>query len=388
MRAAQSIALPAFEATVAAPPDHVRALEAALVSARAAEERFRGLVESIEAIPYISEWDAAGTLRYISPQVERMLGYAPALWYHDPTCGSPGCTPRTASACSPRRPGRSGRRTTSRASTACGGRRPRRVDRRARDDRPRRARGAAVLQWRHVRHHAAQDGRGAAGAAEAALREERDLAHRYFDVARTVLLVLDPDGTVRALNQYGHELLGHPAGSLVGRKWYEIAMPPEQRGPARDGFLAAMLTSEPQPDDDGESTWQLVTATGDLRTMAWRHTILRGPDGHATGSLASGEDITERLHAEAEIRRLAFHDALTGLANRSHFEGELRTAVARWRGRGPAVRGPRRLQAGQRHVRPRGRRRAAVRGRRSARGLLDERPGGPPRRGRVPRPAA
>ena len=103
--------------------------------------------------------------------------------------------------------------------------------------------------------------------------------------------------------------------------------------------------------------------------MAWRHTILRAPDGHATGSLASGEDITERLRAEAEIRRLAFHDRLTGLANRSHFEGELRAAVA---GGAAAVgllfAGPRRLQAGQRHVRPRGRRRAAVRGRRPAGG--------------------
>ena len=51
------------------------------VSARAAEERFRGLVESIEAIPYISEWDARGTIRYISPQVEAVLGYAPERWY-------------------------------------------------------------------------------------------------------------------------------------------------------------------------------------------------------------------------------------------------------------------------------------------------------------------
>jgi hypothetical protein len=37
MRAAQSLTLPAFEATVAAPPDHVRALEAAPAAARAAE---------------------------------------------------------------------------------------------------------------------------------------------------------------------------------------------------------------------------------------------------------------------------------------------------------------------------------------------------------------
>src|SRR5688500_2680066 len=84
MRAAQSLAMPSFQATVAPTPDHVRALEAALVSARAAEERFRGLVESIEAIPYISDWDALGTIRYISPQVERMLGHPPEEWYTNP----------------------------------------------------------------------------------------------------------------------------------------------------------------------------------------------------------------------------------------------------------------------------------------------------------------
>src|SRR5918997_1598538 len=84
MRAAQDLSLPAFQATVAAPPDHVRALEAALVAARAAEERFRALVESIEAIPYISDWDSLGTIRYISPQVERVLGYAAEEWYTNP----------------------------------------------------------------------------------------------------------------------------------------------------------------------------------------------------------------------------------------------------------------------------------------------------------------
>src|SRR5688572_28419479 len=83
MRAAQSLAMPSFQATVAPTPDHVRALEAALVSARAAEERFRGLVESIEAIPYISDWDTLGTIRYISPQVERMLGFPPEEWLHN-----------------------------------------------------------------------------------------------------------------------------------------------------------------------------------------------------------------------------------------------------------------------------------------------------------------
>ena len=70
-----------FEATIAATPDHVRALEAALVAARAGDNRFRGLVESIQAIPYIANWDEPGTILYISPQVEALLGHPPEQWY-------------------------------------------------------------------------------------------------------------------------------------------------------------------------------------------------------------------------------------------------------------------------------------------------------------------
>lgn len=39
-------------------------------------------------------------------------------------------------------------------------------------------------------------------------------------------------------------------------------------------------------------------------------------------------DVTERKQAEAEIRRLAMYDSLTGLANRHHFENALKNAIA------------------------------------------------------------
>jgi diguanylate cyclase (GGDEF)-like protein len=39
-------------------------------------------------------------------------------------------------------------------------------------------------------------------------------------------------------------------------------------------------------------------------------------------------DVTERVHAHERIRHLAFHDRLTGLANRMKLEDDLRTALA------------------------------------------------------------
>jgi diguanylate cyclase (GGDEF)-like protein/PAS domain S-box-containing protein len=328
MRAVQSLTLPAFEATVAATPDHVRALEAALVSARAAEERFRGLVESIEAIPYIAEWDARGTIRYISPQVDAVLGYPPERWYAGADVWEENLHPDDRE----RVLADSARTYTEERDFAC-------------EYRMHAADGRVV--WIAERETIVRDEHARPSfcrgvmfdvtrlktteerlvAAEAALREERDLAHRYLEVARTLLLVLDVDGSVRLLNRYGHELLGYPAGSLVGCDWFETTLPPETRAAVRESYDGAMETTSETQGDDGVSEWELVTATGERRTIAWRHTLLRDPDGRATGALASGEDITDRLRAEAQIRRLAYSDPLTGLANRSHFDGELRAAV-------------------------------------------------------------
>src|SRR3954451_20901392 len=48
-----------------------------------AAERLRALIETIPATTYVCEWDEQATIRYISPQVEQLLGYPPAAWLGD-----------------------------------------------------------------------------------------------------------------------------------------------------------------------------------------------------------------------------------------------------------------------------------------------------------------
>jgi diguanylate cyclase (GGDEF)-like protein/PAS domain S-box-containing protein len=327
MRAAQALAMPSFQATVAPTPDHVRALEAALVSARAAEERFRSLVESIAASPYISEWDAPGTITYISPQVEDMLGFPPEEWYSNPRLWES----RLHEEDRERVLAESEHTFAHGRDFTC-------------EYRVHAADGRIV--WIAERETIVRDAAGHPQfchgvffdvtrlkvteerlvSAEAALREERDLAQRYLDVARTLLLVIDADETVRLLNQHGHELLGYPAGALIGCNWFDVAVPASCREDNRRQFRASM-EGQPSRLDAGSDTL-LVTAGGEERTMAWQHALLQSADGTPTGTLSSGEDITERLRYEAEIRRLAYSDPLTGLANRSHFGAELRAAIA------------------------------------------------------------
>ena len=69
-----------------------------------AGEDYRRLVERLPAIIYTSEMGEHGRWRYVSPQVEEILGYSPEDWIATPGFGRGCCTPRIASGRLNRRP--------------------------------------------------------------------------------------------------------------------------------------------------------------------------------------------------------------------------------------------------------------------------------------------
>ena len=103
---------------------------------------------------------------------------------------------------------------------------------------------------------------------------------------------------------------------------------------------------------------------------------VRGPlhepprDEHVRGIVLNSRDISERQALEDQLTHQAFHDPLTGLANRALFIDRVTPRARARPARGRRVRGPlprpRRLQDDQRLPRSRRRRPAAHRGRASA----------------------
>ena len=169
---------------------------------------------------------------------------------------------------------------------------------------------------------------------EAMLRAERDRAQRYLDVAGTMIVVLDTRGEVLLINRKGCAVLDRPERELLGRDWFELAVPDQERAALRRGFDGLMDGTAPLLEHVESA---VVTQGGDLRTIAWHHTVLHDADGAITGTLSSGEDVTERHRAEQQVTYLAYHDALTGLANRTLLEEHLKLALARSRRTGAGV---------------------------------------------------
>lgn len=163
-------------------------------------------------------------------------------------------------------------------------------------------------------------------AVERSLREERDRAERYLEVASTLVVVLDHLGAIELINRQGCELLGFEESEIIGCDWFTLVVPEGDRLAARLGFIRLVSGVEP-PAEAVETA--IRTKAGEDRKIAWRNAILRDDTGHIVSVLRSGEDVTERRAAEAQVTHLAYHDGLTGLPNRTLLEEQLGRDTAR-----------------------------------------------------------
>jgi PAS domain S-box-containing protein len=133
--------------------------------------------------------------------------------------------------------------------------------------------------------------------AEAAIRQERDRAQLYLDIADVILLALDLEGRITLINRKGCSALGWEERELLGRDWVDTCVPERMRDRLRGTFgnlIGGDLSHVENP---------ILTKSGEERIIGWRHTLLRDDEGRVTGTLSSGEDITERKRAEVALTR-------------------------------------------------------------------------------------
>jgi PAS domain-containing protein len=140
----------------------------------------------------------------------------------------------------------------------------------------------------------------------------------------------------------------------------------------RAGLDARIRTHLAGGSDHLVAEYRLRHADGSMRWMLSRGVAVRDPaTGRPARMAGSQTDIDEQKKMEEQLRRLALHDPLTGLANRTLFVDRL---VARLRPRPPApahrepgadLRGHRSLQEHQRQPRARDRRHRPDRDRRA-----------------------
>ncbi len=157
----------------------------------------------------------------------------------------------------------------------------------------------------------------AAAEREGALIDDLRQSERRFRSLVThssdVFLIIGPDGTVSYQSPAVERVLGYPADNRVGRQIFELTHPDDI------GFVQATI-ADLLGTPGAQNTIELRTrhADGSWRTVeATGRNLLDDPS--VRGIVVNYRDVTERKELEEQLTHQAFHDPLTGLANRALF---------------------------------------------------------------------
>ena len=131
-------------------------------------------------------------------------------------------------------------------------------------------------------------------------RNEIVRAERYLQIARAIIVGLDRNGNITLLNRRGCEILGYRESELLGKNWFETIVPDTERDRVYADFRR-IIAGEHDPFRTYESS--VLTKNGETRYIVWNNDMETDRKGEITGTLSSGQDITERKLAEEKALR-------------------------------------------------------------------------------------
>jgi len=139
---------------------------------------------------------------------------------------------------------------------------------------------------------------------EGALKQERNRAQTYLDVAAVAMIALDKEGRMTLVNRQGAKLLGYSDGELLGRDWFETCLPNRLRQDVRD-IYEKLMAGIRDPVEHYENP--ILTRDGEEKIIAWHNAILHDDEGRIVGTLSSGLDITDQRKAEEDRLAMEAH---------------------------------------------------------------------------------
>ncbi|HEY5144848.1 MAG TPA: EAL domain-containing protein [Solirubrobacteraceae bacterium] len=147
-----------------------------------------------------------------------------------------------------------------------------------------------------------------------------------------VVLVIDPNTTIKYVSPSIERVLGFPAHDVIETRASEMVHRDD-----RAAMLHAISAVAAAADGASELIeFRIRNAWGDwLSAESLTSNLTR--DANVGGIVLNMRDVSERKRFEAELARQAFHDSLTGLANRALFRDRVDHALARRRDRGNQV---------------------------------------------------
>jgi diguanylate cyclase (GGDEF)-like protein/PAS domain S-box-containing protein len=152
--------------------------------------------------------------------------------------------------------------------------------------------------------------------------EERRSLRAMIDQVPDYLFAKDTECRFVIANKAVASDLGEGPNALLGKTDLELH-PIELARQFYENEKNVMQSGQPMLDHEEF----VLLPTGEKRWLSTSKLPLRNETGSIIGLVGISRDITRRKVTEEQIRHLAYHDQLTGLANRARFEAALSEAA-------------------------------------------------------------
>jgi diguanylate cyclase (GGDEF)-like protein/PAS domain S-box-containing protein len=280
------------------------------------ESHYRALVEQVPAIVYEAEVGVTSDWRYISPQIETVLGFLPSeftseVWYHHIHPDDRDEVIATEERALAEPPGRG--HTSEYRMLRRDGRVVWISDEFVLLEEPNGTRFyRGVMLDVTARKHA-----------EGGLRSSEERFRSLVQNSADVILLLDAMGKIRYVSPAVERISGFRPDELEGRDGFELLHPSDlasaQERMAEVLNMPGSVTTMEVRGRHKDGSWLWLEASG-MNLL---------DDRNVEAIVVNYRDVTGRKQLEEALSHQAFHDPLTGLANRALLRDRLKHALAR-----------------------------------------------------------
>ena len=287
-----------------------------------ADARYRAMVEQLPAVVYVADIGAQATWHYVSPRIVELLGYSADEWLADRSLWMSNMHPDD--------------RQRVIEAEEFGGRRA--IGDRSVIEYRMRTRGGREV-WIRDEEIVIGDEHGqptrfrgfmidisAQKEAELALRASEEQTRLIIESASQAYIAIDAQGRIIDWNAQAEATFGWSRKEALGEPLEECIIPVAQRDAHRAGMARYLASGEGRLI--GKRS-EVTALHRDGHEFLAEMTIWPVGSGEEVHFSALVHDITLRKELEMQLQHQAFHDSLTGLANRALFRDRVAHSLAR-----------------------------------------------------------